>query len=125
LEVAFSIYDKWKLSMTPATPKSARAFPEPPGKIEGLIQVIRFEPQGHQVHSTYAVTFTPYMLGSLRSLRSRYLPDETALSAFLQQIGVGPERIRRALDNLRGEDKTTIPDVTISIQELKGNGLLY
>jgi len=65
------------------------------------------------------------MLGSLRSLRSRYLPDETALSAFLQQIGVGPERIRRALDNLRGEDKTTIPDVTISIQELKGNGLLY
>jgi len=112
--------------MAPATPKATRVPPKPSTKCEGRLQIARFghHPQISPTKTSYVATFTPYLLGSVWGLKSRYLEGEEALREFLWRLGINAERTREAVDELRVEQKTTVSDVVVSAGALKDQDLM-
>ena len=112
--------------MAPATPKPTRVPPRPSTKCEGRLQIARFghHPQISPTKTRYVATFTPYLLGSVWGLKSRYLDGEIALREFLRQLGISTERVREAVEDLRVEQKTTLSDVVVSAGALKDKDLM-
>ena len=112
--------------MAPATPKPTRVPPKPSTRCEGRLQIARFgqHPQIAPTKTRYTATFTPYLLGSVWGLKSRYLEGEEALREFLRRLGLSAERIREAVNDLRVEQKATLSDVVVSAGALKDQGLM-
>jgi len=112
--------------MASATPKPTRVPPKPSTKCEGRLQIARFgeHPQIAPTKTRYVATFTPYLLGSLRGLKSRHLEGEEALREFLRHLGLSVERVREAVNDLRVEQKATLSDVVVSAGALKDQGLM-
>ena len=112
--------------MAPATPKPTRVPPKPSTRCEGRLQIARFgqHPQIAPTKTRYTATFTPYLLGSVWGLKSRYLEGEEALREFLRRLGLSAERVREAVDDLRVEQKATLSDVVVSAGALKDQGLM-
>src|SRR5438093_7152481 len=112
--------------MAPATPKATRVPPKLSTKCEGRLQIARFghHPQISPTKTSYVATFTPYLLGSVWGLKSRYLEGEEALREFLWRLGINAERTREAVDELRVEQKTTVSDVVVSAGALKDQDLM-
>ena len=112
--------------MAPATPKPTRVPPKPSTRCEGRLQIARFgqHPQIAPTKTRYVATFTPYLLGSLWGLKSRYLEGEEALREFLRHLGLSAERVREALNDLRVEQKATLSDVVVSAGALGDQGLM-
>ena len=112
--------------MAPASPKPTRVPPKPSTKCEGRLQIARFgqHPQIAPTKTRYVATFTPYLLGSLWGLKSRYLEGEEALREFLRRLGLSAERVREAVNDLRVEQKATLSDVVVSAGALKEQGLM-
>ena len=112
--------------MAPAIPKPTRVPPKPSTKCEGRLQIAKFghHPQIDPTKTKYVATFTPYLLGSVWGLKSRYLEGEGALWEFLRHLGISAERVREAADDLRVEQKATLSDVVVSAGALKDQGLM-
>ena len=112
--------------MAPATPKTTRVPLKPSAKCEGRLQIARFgqHPQISPTRTRYGATFTPYLLGSVWGLKSRYLEGEEALREFLRCLGISAERVREAVDDLRVEQKATLSDVVVSAGALKDQDLM-
>ena len=112
--------------MAPATPKPTRVPPKPSTRCEGRLQIARFgqHPQIAPTKTRYTATFTPYLLGSVWGLKSRYLEGEEALREFLRRLGLSAERVREAVNDLRVEQKATLSDVVVSAGALKDQGLM-
>jgi len=112
--------------MAPATPKPTRVPPKPSTRCEGRLQIARFgqHPQIAPTKTRYAATFTPYLLGSVWGLKSRYLEGEEALREFLRRLGLSAERVREAVNDLRVEQKATLSDVVVSAGALTDQGLM-
>ena len=112
--------------MAPAIPKPTRVPPKPSTRCEGRLQIARFgqHPQIAPTKTRYTATFTPYLLGSVWGLKSRYLEGEEALREFLRRLGLSAERVREAVNDLRVEQKATLSDVVVSAGALKDQGLM-
>ena len=112
--------------MAPATPKPTRVPPKPSTRCEGRLQIARFgqHPQIAPTKTRYTATFTPYLLGSVWGLKSRYLEGEEALREFLRRLGLSAERVREAVNDLRVEQKATLSDVVVSAGALTDQGLM-
>jgi hypothetical protein len=112
--------------MAPATPKLARVPPQPSTRCEGRLQIARFgyHPQVDSRRTRYVATFTPYLLGSIWGLKSRYLEGEEALMEFLRRLGIGEERVEEAIYDLRLDQKTTVSEVAVSAGALKDQQLM-
>ena len=89
--------------MAPATPKPTRVPPKPSTRCEGRLQIARFgqHPQIAPTKTRYVATFTPYLLGSVWGLKSRYLEGEEALKEFLRHLGLSAERVREAVAKMQ------------------------
>jgi hypothetical protein len=109
----------------PASFKTTRVPARSAVRCEGCLRIVRFNPYADPTKFRYAVTFTPYLLGSVRGIRGCYLDEEGALGDFLGRLGVTPEAVERALDDLRLERKTTVPDVVLSSEALEQQGLIW
>ena len=88
----------------------------------GSLHILRLRPDSSPGESRYRLTYAPYDRGS-GALPPKVAETNDELKSFLTEIGLDRETVERAARTVQVERRASIPDVTLTDDQVEHYGL--